>query len=304
MSNTSLAAKYRPQHLGQFLGNEATVHSLKATLEREEIPHSMLFTGPSGCGKTTLARIVAAKLRCSKFDLTELNTADFRGIDTIRDLIRVSSLAPMSGPCRVWIMDECHQLSKDAQHALLKLLEDSPKHAYLLLATTEPDKLLATIKTRCVTFDLQPLPDKEMRGLVMRTVDAENAEVPEEVVDQIVQDSLGSPRMALTILDKVIGMTQDAMLEAAQQQAVQQNEAIELCRALIQKRPWPQVAKTLKGLSQDPEQVRRAVLGYASSVLLGKDAGQAYIVMMAFKEPLYDTGRPGLVMACYEAVNG
>ncbi len=300
----SLAVKYRPKLLKDMVGNPATIQSLRSLIERPELPHSLLFTGPSGTGKTTLARIVAARLKASQFDFAENNAADFRGIDSVRDILRQMCFAPMDGNARVWLLDECHQLSKDAQHALLKALEEPPKHVYFLLATTEPEKLLATIKTRCVTFDLQPLPDKEMRGLVMKIINAENAEVPDEVVNQIIQDSLGSPRMALTILDKVIGMTQDAMLEAAKQQAVQQNESIELCRALIQKKPWPVVAKIIKGLSQDPEQVRRTVLGYSSAVLMGKGAGQAYIVMTAFKEPFYDVGKPGLVVACYEAING
>lgn len=304
--STSLAVKYRPQHLGQFVGNSTTVRALKALLEREgSMPHSLLFTGPSGCGKTTLARIVAAKLRCSKFDQMELNTADFRGIDSIRDLIRQMALAPMSGPCRVWLLDECHQLSKDAQHALLKALEDTPKHVFFLLATTDPDKLLQTIRTRCVTFEVRPLLDDDLTGLINRVTVAENiGKLPESVVAQIVQDSLGSARMALTILDKVIELAPEEMLTAAKQTAAEQNEAIELCRALIAKRPWAQVTRILKGLDQDPERVRRAVLGYASSVLLNKDAGQAYIVLTAFKDPFYDTGKPGLVCACYEAING
>ena len=149
---TSLAVKYRPKRLADFLGNTETVQALRALMEREEMPHTILFTGPSGTGKTTLARIVARRLQCSEHDLQELNTADFRGIDTIRDVVRNMALCPMSGSCRVWILDEVHQLSKDAQHALLKALEDTPKHVYFLLATTDPAKLLPTIRTRCVTF--------------------------------------------------------------------------------------------------------------------------------------------------------
>lgn len=300
----SLAVKHRPHLLKDMIGNEATVQSLRSLMERPELPHSLLFTGPSGTGKTTLARIVAARLKASQFDFVENNAADFRGIDSVRDILRQMCLAPIGGSSRVWLLDECHQLSKDAQHALLKALEEPPKHVYFLLATTEPEKLLPTIKTRCVTFDLQLLSDRDMEKLILRVTEAENAEIPESIVEQIVQDSLGSARMALTILDKVIGMRQTEMLEAAKQQAAQTNEAIELCRALIQKKPWPVVAKIIKGLSQDPEQVRRAVLGYSSAVLMGKDAGQAYIVMTAFKEPFYDIGKPGLVLACYEAING
>uniref|UniRef100_A0A6M3IPZ3 Putative DNA polymerase n=1 Tax=viral metagenome TaxID=1070528 RepID=A0A6M3IPZ3_9ZZZZ len=233
-----------------------------------------------------------------------MNTADFRGIDTVREIVRNMAIAPMSGSCRVWILDECHNLTKDAQHALLKALEDMPNHVYFLLATTDPGKLLDTIRTRCVTFEVKPLSDDEMKTLVAGIVEKEVVKVPTEVVDQIVFDSQGSARMALTILDKIIGMEPEEMLEAAKQQAADQNEAIALCRALLRKRPWGEVSLILRGIEQEPEQVRRMVLGYAQSVLLKeKDNGQAYIILAAFREPLYDSGKPGLVAACYEAVH-
>ena len=302
---TSLAVKHRPKLLKDFLGNEDITKALRSMMEREEMPHTILFTGPSGCGKTTLARIFASRLKCSQRDFIENNAADFRGIDSVRDILRQMVLAPMNGSCRVWLLDECHQLSKDAQHALLKALEDTPKHVYFLLATTEPTKLLPTIKTRCVAFDVKPLDDKVMNVLLCSIAQKEGLDgFPQEVLDQIIQDSFGSARMALSILDKIINMDSQDMLEAAKQQATEQNEAIDLCRALIGKKPWKDVAKIVQGIEQDPEQVRRAVLGYAQSVLLKSGMGQAYFVMTAFKEPFYDLGKPGLTLACYEAING
>ncbi len=301
--NTSLAVKYRPTMLRDFLGNENTTDALRSMMEREEIPHTLLFTGPSGCGKTTLARIVAKRLKCSEHDLQELNTADFRGIDTIRDVIRNMSLCPMSGPYRVWILDEVHQLSKDGQHALLKALEDTPKHVYFLLATTDPEKLLPTIRTRCVTFDVKPLDDPNMKGLLVKVVTLEQAQVPPPVLDQIVQDSLGSARMALSILDKIINMDAGDMLAAAKQSAAQQNEAIDLSRALIGKRPWKEIARIIQGITQEPESVRRVVLGYASAVLLKSGQPQAYVVLDCFRQDFFTTGKPGLTMAAYMAVS-
>lgn len=300
----SLATKYRPKMLKDFLGNEEVTKSLRTMMEREEIPHTLLFTGPSGCGKTTLARIVAARLKCSQYDFTENNAADFRGIDSVRDILRQMTLAPMSGPCRVWLLDECHQLSKDAQHALLKALEDTPKHVYFLLATTDPEKLLPTIKTRCVTFDVKPLDDDSMGTLINGILQKESVqELPDEVLAQIIFDSLGSARMALSILDKIINMEPADMLEAAKQQAANQNEAIDLCRALIGKRPWKEVARIVQGIQQEPESVRRAVLGYAQAVLLKSGQPQAYVVMDSFRQDFFTTGKPGLTMAAYMAVS-
>jgi len=300
----SLATKYRPKFLKDVLGNDDVIKSLRAMMEREEIPHTLLFTGPSGCGKTTLARIVVSRLKCSEFDFTENNAADFRGIDSVRDILRQMSLSPMNGSCRIWLLDEVHQLTKDGQHALLKALEDTPKHVYFLLATTDPEKLLPTIKTRCVTFDVKPLSDTHMRELLNRVIHSEgDLEIPQETLDQIIQDSLGSARMALSILDKVINMDAGDMLAAAKQSAAQQNESIDLCRALIGKRPWKEVSRIIQGITQEPESVRRAVLGYASAVLLKSGRPQSYVVLDCFRQDFFTTGKAGLIMASYAAVS-
>lgn len=300
---TSLAVKYRPKLLKDFIGNEATVKKLRALLEREDKPHSLLFTGPSGCGKTTLARIVSSALRCSKHDFQEHNAADFRGIDSVRDILSQMRLCPMSGACRVWLLDECHQLSKDAQHALLKALEDTPPHVYFILATTEPDKLLPTIRTRCPTFEVRALDDEEMKGLLDRVAESEKVEIPEEATEQIIQDSLGSARMALSILDGIINLPPEEMAEAAKVTAAERNEAIQLCRVLIAKAPWKKIGQVIAGIQQEPEGVRRVVLGYCQSILLKADHPQAYNVLAAFRQDFFTTGKPGLVLAAYEATH-
>ena len=141
-----------------------------------------------------------------------------------------------------------------------------------------------------------------MASLLNRVIVAEDKDVPEEVVSQITQDSLGSARMALSILDKIINMEPIDMLVAAKQQAADQNEAIALCRALIDKRPWKAIAEIIKGLEQEPEKVRRSVLGYAQAVLLKKDNPQAALVLMSFRAPFYDVGKPGITIASYESI--
>ena len=109
----------------------------------------ILFTGPSGTSKTTLARIYKNHIGCSDMDFVELNAANFKGIDTVRDIIRDMNLSPMKGPVRMWLIDECHKMTNDAQNAFLKSLEDVPSHVRFCLATTDSSKLLKTLVSRC-----------------------------------------------------------------------------------------------------------------------------------------------------------
>jgi DNA polymerase III gamma/tau subunit len=236
-------------------------------------------------------------------DLQEIDSAQSRGIDTIREIRSTMVLAPMTGPTRVWIMDEVHQLSKDAQSGLLKALEDTPGHVYFMLATTDPDKLLPTLRNRCTEYRVAPLSDKEMTDLLLDIADAEKKNIPEEVLDIIVAGAMGSSRSALVVLDKIIELPAKQMADSAQQQILQQNEAIELCRLLMGKAKWDAVVTFLKNTEQEPESLRRLVLSYCTSVLLGKNGNpKAYVVLTCFSKPFYDTGKAGLVMACWEAV--
>ena len=138
----ALPIKYRPTVLKDFYGNQVLKSALGAILKRdlEDIPHAMLFIGSSGCGKTTLARIVASKLDCVDAEFYELNSADVRGVDTIREVSKNMKYSPMSGSVRIWLFDEVHKMTNDAQNAMLKMLEDPPDHVYFMLATTDPQK--------------------------------------------------------------------------------------------------------------------------------------------------------------------
>lgn len=299
---------YRPQELKQIIGNKSAVESLEAILNRKtDFPHAMLFTGPSGTGKTTLARIVAAQLGINNMDLRELNIADLRGIDNARDIQEQMRLRPLSGNCRGWILDEVHQATKDFQNAMLKALEDTPKHVYFFLCTTDPAKLLPTIKNRCHEFKTELLSPRDLLLLITEICNKEKVDVPQEVQNQIIQDAQGSARAALVILDKIIDMEPNAMLEAAKQTAAEQNATIDLCRALINIRTtkeWPTIAKILSGLGDyDPENVRQAVIGYCNAILLKEDNSKAWVVLDAFRDPFDRNGRPGVTWACYLAMN-
>jgi DNA polymerase-3 subunit gamma/tau len=304
----TLYSKHRPAKLETVLGNEETIGSLKSVLERErkDIPHAFLFYGPSGCGKTTLARIVAQTLGCSEWEFKEVDSADFRGIDTIRDIRKQMNLKAMNSPCRVWLLDECHKLTNEAQNALLKALEDTPPHIYFLLATTEPQKLLKTIVNRCLPCPVTRLTKDFLLKLLRKTVSKEGKKVSLDVLERVAKECNGSPRSALVLLDKIIDMDAAEMSAAIKLLDSKEAQVIDLCRALYNREKWEKVRNILLALEEeeeDEEQIRQAVLGYFSKVLLGKFSPNAFLILDVFRHPFFDSGRAGLVMACYEVMD-
>lgn len=299
----SFHIKYRPKELIRIKGNAEVICTLESLLGKKDCPHSFLLHGPTGCGKTTIARILADRLNCVGNDLREINFAEFRGIDTIRELYNHSHFMPIEGKNRMWILDECHKMTNDAQNALLKILEEPPDHVYFVLCTTDPQKLLPTIKGRCSQYQVNPLSDGDMLSLLQRVVKREKAELDKKVYDVIIRDSLGLPRNALQILEKVLSTPSEKRLRVAEQEAEQMSQSIELCRAMMKKAPWSVVAGILKGIKdQDPEGIRRMVLGYCQSTLLSNDNWRAGVIMEQFIDPFYDSGFPQLVYACYTVI--
>lgn len=300
----SLYAKYRPPDFSSLYGNEEIINTLnKMVLTPKTIPHSFLLTGPTGCGKTTIARIIANTLNCTGDDLREVDSADFRGIDTIREIRKQVLYRPLQGDYRIWILDECHKMSNDAQSALLKTLEDTPSHVIFILCTTDPQKLLPTIKGRCSQFQVKPLNELLMYKLLRKIAKAEGVSLEKEIYDQIIMDSFGHPRNAIQTLEQVLHVDEDKRLQTAKRSAEEQSESIELCRALLSNTGWKKVADILSGLKeQEPESIRRHVLGYCQAVLLKTDNPKAGLVMELFIEPFYNTGFAGLVFACYSVV--
>ena len=295
--------RYRPTSFEQIKGNEDIISGLQIMLSKSDPPHVYLLHGEYGCGKTTIARIIAAQLDCNGNDIKELDSGQFRGIDTIREIRTNSSYKPLEGKNRCWILDEAQKLTSDAQSALLKILEDTPTNVYFIICTTEPQKLLDTIKSRSIQLQVKTLNDEQMTSLLRKVVRSEGETLQKEVYEQIVQDSLGHPRNALNILEQVLSSPVEKRLNVACKSAENQSQSIELCRALIRGAKWKEISFILNGLKdQEPESIRRLILGYCSSILLKEDNMRAGLIMENMGDPFYNTGFPGLVFSCYSIV--
>jgi len=300
----SLQVKYRPTTLDQIAENDETVEALQKLLARKEgRPRAYLFTGTPGCGKTTLGRIVVKELGAEGPDYHELNAADFRGIDTARSIREQAGRKALLSPAKVWLIDEAHKLTTDAQEALLKLIEEPPEFCYFVLCTTNPTKLIATLKRRCTPFVVEALSADSISRYLKRVAKKEGKECKQKVRQQLARQADGSLGMALMLLDRIIDLPAKDQLKAAKKIETEEQDAIELCRMILKGAGWKKVATFLKEFEGDPEGFRRLMLGYFSSVLLSQGSLQAFKVLEIFAEPFYSTGKAGLITACFEAVS-
>lgn len=277
-----------------------TLHNLG---QQTAIPHAILFSGPSGCGKTTLARIVRRGLQCADVDYIEHDAANYRGIDHVRDIASAVFISPLAGPVRVWTLDEVHRITGPAADALLKLLEDTPEHVYFMLCTTEPQKLLRTIRTRCLEIELQPLSYEAGMGLVQRVAEAEGMQLVPLVVSRVVELAGGSARKALVLLHSLLGTVEQEQQLAMLRRAVGQDRGATLSQLLFQSKPsWQAIAQELESIADDElETVRRGVLRYARKILLrnSKQAPLAHDAIREFSQPFYDSQAAGMAAACW-----
>lgn len=219
----ALYRKYRPKTLAELVGQEYVKVTLGNQLASGQIGHAYLFTGPKGTGKTSVARILARTVNCLEpkdgtacgkcamcqafdngqmMDLIEIDAASNRKIEDVRELISKINLAPSQGRYKIYVIDEAHQLTKDASNALLKTLEEPPAHAIFVLATTEPDKLLPTIISRCQRFDFRYVGLEEAVQHLADIAKLEKIKITQDGLEFIARQSAGGMRDAKNLLEQ------------------------------------------------------------------------------------------------------
>ena len=222
----TLYRKYRPSSFSEVSGENEIVKSLKLSLKNKSMAHAYLFSGPRGVGKTTIARLIAKGVNCLNLkengepcnecknckainegrfsDLIEIDAASNRSIDEIRSLKEKINYQPVEGLKKVYIIDEAHMLTKEAFNALLKTLEEPPSHVIFILATTELEKILPTIISRCQRYDFKPLDLEEMKVGLEHILKEENLSMTDDVYPVIYENSSGSMRDSISILERLI----------------------------------------------------------------------------------------------------
>lgn len=227
-TNVVLYRKYRPQSFSEVIGQDHVVKTLTNSLASKSISHSYLFSGPRGSGKTTIARILAKSINCENLknsepcnkcdscqeitagkslDLIEIDAASHTGVDEVRDLISGIKFTPVKSKYKIFIIDECHQLSKSAANALLKTLEEPPAHVIFMLATTESHKMIPTIISRCQRFDFKRLLVSEIIKKLEFILKKENMKFEPSALSLIALNARGSFRDAESLLDKCINFS-------------------------------------------------------------------------------------------------
>lgn len=210
------ALKYRPQTFEEVVGQSAITQTLENAIEKNQLAQALLFCGPRGVGKTSCARILAKKINSQgkdnpnedfAFNIFELDAASNNSVDNIRSLNEQVRIPPQVGTHKIYIIDEVHMLSIGAFNAFLKTLEEPPKHVIFILATTEKQKIIPTILSRCQTYDFKRISVKDCKGHLQKIAEDQKIVFEEEALDLISQKADGALRDALSIYDRMVSFT-------------------------------------------------------------------------------------------------
>src|SRR6266436_2829265 len=272
---TSLAVKYRPKTLDEIIGQKTIIKAIKKILERKSLPKTWLFTGPSGVGKTSIARILANYFAGGKAGLANIipiDAATETGAEQMRAATsRAYSKALGESVVKTHIVDECHFLSKQAWGSLLLPTEEPPEHVYWVLCSTDPSKIPDTIKTRSIIYTLKPVDEVEIFGLLEKVDKLEKLGALPEVLEAISESSGGSPRQALTHLEKCAHAKTANEARELMRSALQMKGPTDLARLLIDKRKpqWTDITKCIATMENaEAESIRIVICNYLAGCLM------------------------------------
>lgn len=303
---TGLYQTIRPTTLDGVVGQPAAVAQLASMVNQGNVSHAILFSGPSGTGKTTLARILARLLGSDGLEIQEINCASNNGVDLVRDIEAKIPLRTLSGKPRVYIIDECHQLTQQAQRAFLKVLEDTPPHVYFFLATTNPEKLDKPLKSRCTPVSLGLVPTTVIKAY-LKGLEAHNGGLPDKTLMAIAEAAAGSVRRALVFLEQTVSAGVEHLPSILGADAEVSTELFDIVRAVYAGSAFPKFSDDVRGLDDNQiESFRRAVLGYGAAILLRgakstKATESVESVMDLFSRPFFESGKSGLILAIHRS---
>ncbi|WP_300377774.1 DNA polymerase III subunit gamma/tau [Brachyspira sp.] len=295
-----IARKYRPQTFEEVIGQEHITKTISKSIAQNKVAHAYLFSGAHGVGKTSLARIIAKALNCvngptdhpcgvcpsctqiengTPLDVIEIDGASNRGIENIRTIIENVRISPVAGKYKVYIIDEVHQITNEAFNALLKTLEEPPAHVVFILATTEADRVLPTIRSRCQQYTFKSLGIEDLEKILKGILDKENIKYDEEAIFLIAKQARGSVRDSETILEKMIAYTTDKKhITSEDVNAVVGGNNFSFVKEffdimmLSDKKKYFEFMKNLFAESVDPRTFMNSIIEYLRVVLMIKSS--------------------------------
>lgn len=295
--------RFRPKSFKQLYGQPEAVEFLQTKLSQGELPHFLGFVGDPGTGKTTTARVLKTKLDCSDHDFVEINCAEDRGIEMMRDIKDKMKLAPFGGKCKIYLLDEFHKATNDAMSASLKILEDVPPHVYFIVCTSDSSKIIKAVMSRMTLVKFNLINSKDMLCLLNYVCGKAGVTVSENVLEAITEVAGGSPRDGVKLLNRVASLPDEQKQLDAIQSCDLKQQSENLAKLLMNPRTqWKEVASVLLAFDGNPEDLRHPVLGYATSAILKGwgDRQRACKIIRAFQYNFYESRKAGLVVACLD----